>query len=422
MKNISLLLILFLMLWKAQAQQMTLKSSSNSDATSLVVADEIIYSKSPSLCLTCATLGNYVPLSGGGTKLMWLPELSAFRAGTVEDNTNYWDTGLVGNWSFGTGYNTIARGNFSSAFGFQTKALASMGTVFGWGVEANDFATFACGSYNVIASGSTSLFNPTEQLFVIGNGTSGSNRQNALTVLKNGRTAIGFNAPQSMLHIKNGSAGAISYNSNSNLNVESNASNYISLLSPNTAESGLLFGNPTSSADGGLIYNNGNTKNLQFRTNGNVTRMSLSNAGNLTVTGSVTASCGLLICSDARYKKNITSLDNSLDNILKVKGLRYDLRQAEFPEKNFSEKNQIGFIAQDLEKIFPEMVFTDEKGYKSVDYGRLTPVLVEAVKEQQKQIDDLKSKLSEIEDLKAQMSSLKALLLKTDSVKMFGEK
>ena len=84
--------------------------------------------------------------------------------------------------------------------------------------------------------------------------------------------------------------------------------------------------------------------------------MTLSAAGNLTVTGTVVASCGLLICSDARYKKNITSLNNSLDNILKVKGLRYDLRQAEFPEKNFSDKNQIGFIAQDLEKIFPEMV------------------------------------------------------------------
>ena len=52
-----------------------------------------------------------------------------------------------------------------------------------------------------------------------------------------------------------------------------------------------------------------------------------------------------------------------------------------FPEKHFVSTKQVGFIAQDLEKIYPEMVITDKDGYKSVDYSRLTPVLVEAMKE-----------------------------------------
>jgi hypothetical protein len=65
----------------------------------------------------------------------------------------------------------------------------------------------------------------------------------------------------------------------------------------------------------------------------------------------------------------------------------------------FTGRKQIGFIAQDLEKIFPEMVFTDDKGYKSIDYSRLTPVLVETIKEQQKQIADISSRLQEIEKL-----------------------
>jgi hypothetical protein len=77
--------------------------------------------------------------------------------------------------------------------------------------------------------------------------------------------------------------------------------------------------------------------------------------------------------------------------------VNYYWKQEEFINMNFSDKMQTGFIAQDLEKIFPEMVFTDEKGYKSVDYSRLTPVLVETIKEQQKQIKAINKKLEEIE-------------------------
>jgi Ca2+-binding EF-hand superfamily protein len=62
-----------------------------------------------------------------------------------------------------------------------------------------------------------------------------------------------------------------------------------------------------------------------------------------------------------------------------------------FPEWNFEDTRQYGLIAQEVEKIFPEMVKTiDAKGYKGVDYMKLIPVLVEAIKEQQKQIEDLK--------------------------------
>ncbi len=105
-----------------------------------------------------------------------------------------------------------------------------------------------------------------------------------------------------------------------------------------------------------------------------------------------------IVCSsDLRYKKNIAPLENSLTNILKINGVRYDWKQEEFPEKHFSDKNQIGFIAQEIEKIFPEMVFTDEKGFKSVDYARLTPVLVEAIKELTLRNQKLENRLDKIE-------------------------
>lgn len=104
---------------------------------------------------------------------------------------------------------------------------------------------------------------------------------------------------------------------------------------------------------------------------------------NAVVTGAITA------CSDIRFKQNIKPLSASLENVLKLQGVNYLWKTKEFPQKNFNEKNQIGFIAQDIEKIYPEVVFTDLDGYKSVDYSKLTPVLVEAIKEQQQLIKQL---------------------------------
>lgn len=135
----------------------------------------------------------------------------------------------------------------------------------------------------------------------------------------------------------------------------------------------------------------------------------------LQVVGAVYASgvayCnGIALCSDFRYKKNVTPLPNALNNILKLEGIHYFWKANEFPDKHFTTDKQIGFIAQEIEKIYPELITTDKEGYKLVDYARLTPVLVEALKEQQKIIDTQKK---EIESLNSRFgvmeSSLKAL-------------
>ena len=139
--------------------------------------------------------------------------------------------------------------------------------------------------------------------------------------------------------------------------------------------------------------------------------------GNAGVVGTIYAtaasvSSGVVACSDNRYKKNITPLPDALKNVLQLQGVNYNWKIKEFPEKQFTDTRQIGFIAQELEKIYPEMVFTDEKGYKSVDYSRLTPVLVEAIKEQQKLIETLqtgnKSLQSAVGGLQAENASLKS--------------
>jgi hypothetical protein len=102
--------------------------------------------------------------------------------------------------------------------------------------------------------------------------------------------------------------------------------------------------------------------------------------------------------SDARYKKDVKPLTDALSDVLKIHGVKYNWRQSEFPELNFTKGVQIGIIAQDLEKVLPELVYTSPNGYKSVSYEKLTPVLVEAIKEQQQQIESYKSQLQALQE------------------------
>lgn len=80
----------------------------------------------------------------------------------------------------------------------------------------------------------------------------------------------------------------------------------------------------------------------------------------------------------------------------------------------------MGFIAQELEKSFPQLVHTNQEGEKSVDYSRMVPILVEAIKEQQAQIEQLKSEKAalevEIKTLRSEvMTRLEALENKASS-------
>ena len=64
-----------------------------------------------------------------------------------------------------------------------------------------------------------------------------------------------------------------------------------------------------------------------------------------------------------------------------------------------SNNHQIGVIAQEVEAVLPELVSEDENGYKAVAYDKISAVLVEAIKEQQKQIDELQKKIIELEEI-----------------------
>ncbi|MCK4500831.1 tail fiber domain-containing protein, partial [Candidatus Babeliales bacterium] len=123
----------------------------------------------------------------------------------------------------------------------------------------------------------------------------------------------------------------------------------------------------------------------------------------LYVTGNAYAT-GTWSGSDKRWKKNISPIPSSLDKITGLSGVEFDWRTDEFPDHDFDSGRQIGFIAQDVLKVLPELVKQDDKGYYSIEYSKVVPVLVNAVKEQQQQIDKQQEQINmlikELEELK----------------------
>ena len=120
------------------------------------------------------------------------------------------------------------------------------------------------------------------------------------------------------------------------------------------------------------------TTNFIVRNNTGNDRFVVDNAGNGTFTANVTA------FSDERLKDNIQTLENGLDKVEQLRGVTYTREN----------KKEIGVIAQEVEKILPEIVLTanDEMGTKSVDYGKITSVLIEAIKELSARVKELENK------------------------------
>jgi hypothetical protein len=123
--------------------------------------------------------------------------------------------------------------------------------------------------------------------------------------------------------------------------------------------------------------------------------------------------------SDIRWKKNIVDIGEIIDKIGILNSVSFEWRKDEFPEIGFDSGKQIGLIAQDVEKVFPELVKTDGNGYKAVSYEKLSVILLEGMKEQQQQIKslqeenlNLKEKYKEIDILKAEMEQIKAMIKK----------
>jgi hypothetical protein len=126
------------------------------------------------------------------------------------------------------------------------------------------------------------------------------------------------------------------------------------------------------------------TLNCTIDSPGEVGLGNLSSSGNA-LAGSFTATGDITAFSDARVKENIETIPNALDKVLSLRGVTYN--------KISESKSSMGVVAQELLEVIPEVVHENEDGMYSVAYGNIVAVLIEAMKEQQEQINDLKVKL-----------------------------
>jgi len=115
--------------------------------------------------------------------------------------------------------------------------------------------------------------------------------------------------------------------------------------------------------------------------------------------------------SDLRFKKNITPFGNVLSKFAKLQPVNYYWRRDEFGDQHFGSRQSFGLIAQDVEQLFPELVTTDENGFKAVNYSKLPLYTIQAVRELKGANDELKSAIqrqqAEIDELKKIVRSIK---------------
>lgn len=350
-----------------------------------------------------------LPAIGDGMRLIWYPSKGAFRAG--EALNGKWEDSEIGDKSVAFGGNNIAKGDFSLAMGIETSATGTASAAIGQGAVASNNASAAIG-LNVSASGyagtaigegvfshfrgefAAGMFNattdvsgdsynikPNDILFQIGNGTSINDRKSALTLLRSGNFGISNNvvAPEYLLDV----GGRIR-------------------IRHNGATSGIQFNNSQNVVDGFVGMKT--DAQIGFFLNG-AWRFWIDNAGNGTLGGTLTQS------SDRRLKRNFAPLSASLSKLTALQGYHY------YWKGNGDPSLQTGLIAQEVEALFPELVKTDDNGFKSLNYTGLIPHLIESVKQLAKQNARLEAENASFKaDSKAVQDQLTKLALRLDQL------
>ena len=116
------------------------------------------------------------------------------------------------------------------------------------------------------------------------------------------------------------------------------------------------------------------------------TEIGLAGNRGLKVHGAMTATGDVVAYSDERVKENIKTIDNALDEVNALRGVEFN--------KIGDTKKSIGVIAQEIEKVLPEVVREEDDGMKAVAYGNIVGVLIEAVKELSNKVEELENKLN----------------------------
>jgi hypothetical protein len=230
-----------------------------------------------------------------------------------------------------------------------------------------------------------------------GKWTDGSTSTQA--VYNGGYVGVGTTNPTSLFHVNNtGSANSASFY----LSDGDNWSSYVSELggggyNPLSAsgDQGIIFSNdsnPASSSGGFIIAPHSSAlSGIRILENGNIGMGIAAPSVELEVSGTITSD-EFIYSSDLRLKENISDLDN-YKNVLNLSPKRFDWKQK---DGLGVDSGDIGLIAQDLEKYFPEFVSEGDDGYKGINYQKLVVPLISILKDQQDEIDRLRKEIDNL--------------------------
>lgn len=331
--------------------------------------------------------GAYAIASGNGSTA------SGSSSAGIGSNAN-----ASGSASAAFGFNTISEGFGSLAGGVASTASGDGAMAFGSGAIARSAREVAIGSFNTdYTPNSSGGFDENDRLFVIGNGTGSTDRNDALVMLKNGNMGLGTDNPNAKITIDDVAVGENGIRLRGGGNYYSTENWQFGQAQD---EGGIV-------ADGDFVMKRVNSPVFSFW-NGYIAPVA-DNSATLGLASArwntVFAANGTINTSDAREKKNIKEIDYGLETLMKLNPVSY-----EWKEDAMNMGTKLGFVAQDLLEILPEVVVTHERvedretgeisfqeaERMGVFYDDLIPVLTKAIQEQQGTIEEV---VRENEDL-----------------------
>jgi hypothetical protein len=278
-----------------------------------------------------------------------------------------------------------------------------LGSNWDWDAQAGIYYT--PGTYGA-AGGSLEIGQLTKNNanFTHGNTRFYTNGIERMRITSGGNVGIGTTSPVSKLHIVN--------SGNYQVATIQGDSNYTGVgggqlrIRGNTNVNKTIEVGYNTSTDVGFIQayvNTGSAQTICLNPDGgNVGIGTVSTSYKLDVNGAAHAT-SFPTSSDVRFKKNITPLQNSLEKIKKLQGVKYEWNEFINSRRDGYKLNIpiIGLIAQDVEQVVPEIVdhwklSEDCQDARSIDYPRLIPLLIEAMKEQQNQIEELRNEIKSL--------------------------
>ncbi|MES2224764.1 MAG: tail fiber domain-containing protein [Patescibacteria group bacterium] len=329
--------------------------------------------------------GSAINSLGAGARMMWLG--GAFRAGLVDGSQ--WDSPNLGVTSAAFGRNTIASGQFSFAAGWQSSATALLSSAFGYVSEASGIYSFAAGNHatasgsvstafgtatasgaNSFASGHTGIASGMYSI-VFGDNT----RAQSINTFAMGAYNIGGGDPSTwigtdpLFEIGNGNDGGVGFPDvlSNALTVLKNGNVGIKTATPSV----LLSVGDSTVAAGNVAH---------FETATGTCDLDPSNVGGLSCSSDMNLKKNITVLADSSpwaFNSNITAENSSVfAKIVALTPVQYN-----FTAEPDSELKHTGFIAQEVEQLFPELVETSVSGKKTLNYVGLLPYTIEAIKE-----------------------------------------